>query len=61
MRITKTFRTDQETIKRFLDVLGGGSVVLGKNNLAAPVSLSLRTTSSTNTLSRVSLKRKNFS
>jgi hemerythrin-like domain-containing protein len=36
MRITKTFRTDQETIKRFLDVLGGGSVVLGKNNLARP-------------------------
>jgi hemerythrin-like domain-containing protein len=36
MRITKTFRADQETIKRFLDALGGGSVVLGNNKLARP-------------------------
>jgi len=36
MRITKNLRTDQETIKRFLDALGGGSVVLGKNKLARP-------------------------
>ena len=36
MRITKNLRTDQETIKRFLDALGGGSVVLGKSKLARP-------------------------
>jgi hemerythrin-like domain-containing protein len=36
MRITKNLRADQETIKRFLDALGGGSVVLGKNKLARP-------------------------
>ena len=36
MRITKNLRADLETIKRFLDALGGGSVVLGKNKLARP-------------------------
>lgn len=36
MRISKNFKIDQETIRRFLDVLGGGSVVLGKNKLARP-------------------------
>ena len=36
MRITKNLRADQENIKRFLDALGGGSVVLGKNKLARP-------------------------
>ena len=36
MRIIKNLRADQETIKRFLDALGGGSVVLGKNKLARP-------------------------
>jgi hemerythrin-like domain-containing protein len=36
MRITKYLRTDQETILRFLDALGGGSVVLGTSKLARP-------------------------
>jgi hemerythrin-like domain-containing protein len=36
MRIIKNLKADQETIKRFLDVLGAGSVVLGKNKLARP-------------------------
>jgi hemerythrin-like domain-containing protein len=36
MRIIKSFRVDQETIKRFLDALGGASVVLGNNKLARP-------------------------
>ena len=36
MRIAKNLRTNQETIKRFLDVLGSGSIVLGKNKLARP-------------------------
>jgi len=36
MRITKNLKTDQEATRRFLDVLGGGSIVLGKNNLARP-------------------------
>ena len=36
MRITKNLKVNQETIRRFLDVLGGGSVVLGKNKLAHP-------------------------
>ena len=34
MRIVKAIKTDQETIRRFLDVLGGGSVVLSSNKLA---------------------------
>ncbi len=34
MRIIKAIKTDQETIRRFLDVLGGGSVVLSNNKLA---------------------------
>ncbi len=34
MRIAKAIKTDQETIRRFLDVLGGGSVVLSNNKLA---------------------------
>jgi hemerythrin-like domain-containing protein len=36
MRITKCLRADQETIKRFLDALGGGSIVLSQNKLARP-------------------------
>ena len=36
MRIIKNLKADQETIKRFLDALGAGSVVLGKNKLARP-------------------------
>ncbi len=36
MRITKNLKADQDTIKRFLDALGSGSVVLGKNKLARP-------------------------
>jgi hemerythrin-like domain-containing protein len=32
MRIAKTFRKDQETILRFLDVFGGGSAALGTSN-----------------------------
>ncbi|HMU94592.1 MAG TPA: hypothetical protein PKE35_17370 [Anaerolineales bacterium] len=34
MRIARAIKTDQETIKRFLDVLGGGSVALGNSRLA---------------------------
>lgn len=36
MRITKNLRADQETILRFLDVFGGGSVILGNSKLARP-------------------------
>lgn len=36
MRITRNLRTDQETILRFLDVFGGGSVILGSSKLARP-------------------------
>lgn len=36
MRIAKNLKVDQEITRRFLDVLGGGSVVLGKNKLARP-------------------------
>jgi len=36
MRIIKNLKTDQDNYKRFLDVLGGGSVILGKNNFARP-------------------------
>jgi hemerythrin-like domain-containing protein len=36
MRLTKSFKKDQETILRFLDVLGGGSTVLGTSKLARP-------------------------
>ena len=36
MRITKNFRTDQDLILRFLDVLGGGSAVLSNNKRAGP-------------------------
>ncbi len=34
MRIARAIKTDQETIKRFLDVLGGGSIALGNSKLA---------------------------
>lgn len=36
MRIEKPFRTDQETILRFLDVLGGAATVLSGNKHAGP-------------------------
>jgi hemerythrin-like domain-containing protein len=36
MRLTRTLRTDQETILRFLAVFGGGSVALGTSKLARP-------------------------
>lgn len=36
MRITRKLRGDQETIKRFLSVLGGGMLVLSSNKLANP-------------------------
>jgi len=36
MRIAKYLRADQETIKRFLAALGGGSVALGSSKLARP-------------------------
>ena len=36
MRIKKNLSTDQETIKRFLDALGGGAVMLGSSKLAGP-------------------------
>jgi hemerythrin-like domain-containing protein len=36
MRITKYLRADQEIILRFLDVLGGGLLVLGTSKLARP-------------------------
>ncbi len=36
MRITKSLRGDQEILKRFLDVLGGGSVLLSSSKLAQP-------------------------
>jgi hemerythrin-like domain-containing protein len=36
MRISKSLRADQETSKRFLDALGGASIVLGKSKLARP-------------------------
>ena len=36
MRITKNFRTDQDLILRFLDVLGGGSAVLSNSKRAGP-------------------------
>jgi hemerythrin-like domain-containing protein len=36
MRITKTFRPDQETISRFIAVLGGGSVALSTTKYAQP-------------------------
>ncbi len=32
MRISKILRKDQETVLRFLDVFGGGSIALGMNN-----------------------------
>jgi hemerythrin-like domain-containing protein len=36
MRIDKSFRSDQEIILRFLDVLGGGSAILSGNKKARP-------------------------
>ena len=36
MRIEKSFRSDQEIILRFLDVLGGGSAILSGNKKARP-------------------------
>jgi hemerythrin-like domain-containing protein len=36
MRINKNLRADQEIIKRYLDVLGGGSIALGNSKLAQP-------------------------
>ena len=36
MRIEKSFRSDQEVILKFLDVLGGGSAVLSGNKKARP-------------------------
>ena len=36
MRITKSLKGDQEILKRYLDVLGGGSVALSNNKLAQP-------------------------
>ena len=36
MRIEKSFRTDQEVIVRFLDVLGGAAVILSGNKYAGP-------------------------
>jgi len=36
MRIEKSFRTDQETIIRFLDVLGGAAAILSGNKHAGP-------------------------
>ena len=36
MRIEKQFRSDQELILRFLDVLGGGSAILSGNKRARP-------------------------
>jgi hemerythrin-like domain-containing protein len=36
MRVARAIKNDQETIKRFLDVLGGGSIVLSSNKLAQP-------------------------
>lgn len=36
MRFTKNLRADQETIARFLDVFGGGSVALAGSKLARP-------------------------
>jgi len=36
MRVEKYFRSDQELILRFLDVLGGGSAILSGNKRARP-------------------------
>jgi hemerythrin-like domain-containing protein len=36
VRITKNFRTDQDLITRFLDVLGGGAALLSGNKHASP-------------------------
>jgi hemerythrin-like domain-containing protein len=36
MRVTKSFRTDQQLILRFLDALGGGSAVLSHSKQARP-------------------------
>ena len=36
MRINKSLRADQELLKRYLDVLGGGSVALSNSKLAQP-------------------------
>lgn len=36
MRITKNLRADQETITRFLAVLGGGSIILNTSKRARP-------------------------
>ena len=36
MRIEKSYRSDQEIILRFLDVLGGGSAILSGNKRARP-------------------------
>jgi hemerythrin-like domain-containing protein len=36
MRISKSLRADQETIRRFLDAVGGASIVLGNSKLARP-------------------------
>jgi hemerythrin-like domain-containing protein len=36
MRIEKSFRSDQEVILRFLDVLGGGAAILSGNKKARP-------------------------
>jgi hemerythrin-like domain-containing protein len=36
MRVEKSFRSDQEIIFRFLDVLGGGAAILSGNKRAGP-------------------------
>jgi hemerythrin-like domain-containing protein len=36
MRLKRGFNTDLETVKRFLDVLGGSAVVLGSTNFGRP-------------------------
>jgi hemerythrin-like domain-containing protein len=36
MRVTKSLRADQEIIRRYLDALGGASVILGNSKLAQP-------------------------
>jgi len=36
MRIEKSYRSDQEIILRFLDVLGGGAAILSGNKRASP-------------------------
>jgi len=36
MRFTKNLRADQDTISRFLDVFGGGSLIIGTSKAARP-------------------------